>query len=237
MSRPDFPAWLEHVRSAAGCSHPVRLVGDLNTVRRTGDTAQVLSHQHTDSLPDRAIYKACGNRLAAACPSCSRRYKRDAYQLMRAGMVGGDGVPEHVATHPAVFPTFTAPSFGPVHTRYVKRHTCTRRSRCDCEAALCHPRTGKAAQEVCLHGRRRVCFARHEEGDRRVGSALCPDCYDYPAQVVWNLQAGELWRRTSEAIHKYLHRLARRRGIDPATVGLGGVVLCDRPASPVSSWA
>jgi hypothetical protein len=37
---------------------------------------------------------------------------------------------------------------------------------------------------------------------------------------VWNLQAGELWRRTSEAIHKYLRRLAKRRGIDPATIRL-----------------
>jgi len=73
---------------------------------------------------------------------------------------------------------------------------------------------------VCPHGRRLVCFARHEDGDRRVGSGLCPDCYDYQAQVVWNLQAGELWRRTSEAIHKYLRRLAKRRGIDPATIRL-----------------
>jgi len=134
-----------------------------------------------------------------------------------------------VATHPAVFPTFTAPSFGPVHTRYVRRHTCTRRSRCYCQSQVCHPRTGKTAQDVCPHGRRLVCFARHEDGDRRVGSGLCPDCYDYQAQVVWNLQAGELWRRTTIAVRRALESdpsdglallldKAITVGVDPATV-------------------
>jgi hypothetical protein len=39
------------------------------------------------------------------------------------------------------------------------------------------------------------------------------DCYDYPGHVVWNLQAGELWRRTTIAINRYIRRLARQRGI------------------------
>jgi hypothetical protein len=221
MSRPDFPAWLQHVRPAAGCSRPIRLVGDLYTVRRTSDTtAEILSHQHTDSLPDRAIYKACGNRRQAVCPSCSARYKRDAYQLVRTGLTGGKGVPEHVATHPAVFPTFTAPSFGPVHTRVIKRHTCTNRRRCDCRPDPCHARTGRDAEDVCPHGRSLVCFARHEETDKLLGSAMCPGCYDYTGQVVWNLQAGELWRRTTIAILRFLRHRARARGIDPATIRL-----------------
>jgi hypothetical protein len=38
--------------------------------------------------------------------------------------------------------------------------------------------------------------------------------------VVWNLHAGELWRRTGEAIRKYLRRLARQRGIDPDRIRL-----------------
>lgn len=111
MSRPDFPRWLDHIRSAAGCVRPIRLSGSLLTVE--ADTGRVLTRIHTDSLPDRAIYKACGNRREAACPSCSARYKRDAYQLVRAGLIGGRGVPEHVATHPAVFPTFTARPLAP----------------------------------------------------------------------------------------------------------------------------
>jgi hypothetical protein len=218
MSRPDFSRWLEHVRPAAACTRPIRLVGDLLTVE--ADTGRLLSRMHTNSLPDRAIYKACGNRREAVCPSCSARYKRDAYQLVRAGLIGGKGVPEHVATHPAVFPTFTAPSFGPVHGRRVAKHQCTNRRRCDCRAEPCHPRTGQAAQDRCPHGRSLVCFARHEDADQVVGSGLCRDCYDHDAQVVWNLNAPELWRRTSENIRKYLRRLAKARGVDPKTVRL-----------------
>src|SRR5690242_2550149 len=117
-SQPDYFGWLEHIRAAAGCTRPIRLIGDLFTVRRTGpDTAVVLDQAHTDELPDAAIYKACGNRRATVCPACSRVYQYDAYQLIRAGLVGGKGVPASVAEHPAVFPTLTAPSFGLVHAR------------------------------------------------------------------------------------------------------------------------
>ena len=39
------------------------------------------------------------------------------------------------------------------------------------------------------------------------------DCYDYPAHVVWNAAAGELWRRTKQDIERHLIQLAGRRGI------------------------
>jgi hypothetical protein len=214
-ARPDYPDWLDHVRPAATCARPIRLYGDILTVE--ADTGRLLSTTSTASMPDGVIYKACGNRRASACPSCSKRYKRDAYQVIRAGLVGGKGVPEHVATHPAVFPTFTAPSFGEVHTRVVKRHTCQKRSRCDCRPEPCHTRRDLT---VCPHGVRLVCYARHEDTDRQLGTPLCLDCYDHAGQVVWNLQAGELWRRTGEAIRKYIRRLARARGIDPDTIRL-----------------
>ncbi|MGO9298283.1 MAG: replication initiator, partial [Streptosporangiaceae bacterium] len=42
--------------------------------------------------------------------TCSAVYKRDARQLVRAGLTGGKGIPETVASHPCVFATFTAPS-------------------------------------------------------------------------------------------------------------------------------
>ena len=71
------------------------------------------------------------------------------------------------------------------------------------------------AVTLCLE-----CFGRHGEGDRRLGTPLCPDCYDYPAHVMWNLHAGELWRRTTTAMRKYMRRLARSRGIHPDSVRL-----------------
>jgi hypothetical protein len=217
-SRPDYLDWLDHIRPAASCTAPIRLAGEMYTVRRTGpNAAEVLEHRTTATMPDGVIYKPCGNRRATVCPACSRRYQRDAYQVVRAGLVGGKGVPEHVAAHPAIFPTLTAPSFGPVHTRVVRKHTCTRRARCDCRPEPCHARRDLT---VCPHGMRLACYARHPDSDPSLGTPLCLDCYDHPAQVVWNLHAGELWRRTTIAINRHLRRIALQRGIDPDRIRL-----------------
>lgn len=103
----DYFTWLDHIWSAAGCRHPVRLHGDLRVIdTRTGE---LLRSYSTEAMPDRVIYKACGNRRSAACPSCAETYRRDAYHVIRSGLIGGKGVPETVSAHPAVFATFTAP--------------------------------------------------------------------------------------------------------------------------------
>ncbi|MBG6068140.1 replication initiator [Micromonospora ureilytica] len=213
--QPDYFGWIEHVRAAAGCTRPIRLAGQLLTVEPA--TGRLLDARHTDAMPDAAIYKACGNRRATVCPTCAGVYQRDAYQLLRAGLVGGKGVPETVSRHPAVFATFTAPSFGPVHVRAVKRHTCANRKRCDCRPDPCHARRSTdPTAGLCTHGRPAVCWARHEPGDQVLGQPLCLDCYDHDHQVVWNVFAGELWRRTKQAAERHLAQLARRRGIPPA---------------------
>ncbi len=205
--------WLDHVWAAAGCAHPVRLRGTVQTVdARSGE---VLRSIDTDTLPDGMIYKACGNRRSAACPSCAETYRRDAYHVIRSGLVGGKGVSAHVASHPAVFATFTAPSFGAVHVRVVHRHSCHERARCACRPEPCHARRDP---ELCGHGLPVVCFARHASDDPRLGQPICPDCYDYRAQAVWNNSTGELWRRTKQAIERYLAHQARRRGIPPIWV-------------------
>jgi hypothetical protein len=206
--QPDYYDWLEHVRAAAGCTRPIRLSGALFTV--DPGTGRVLDQRHTENLPDSTIYKACGNRRATVCPACARTYQRDAYQLLRAGLIGGKGVPTTVVAHPAVFATFTAPSFGPVHVRLVKKHTCTSRDRCDCRADPCHARRDTG---LCTHGRPAVCWARHEPTDGALGRPLCLDCYDHDHQVIWNLYAGELWRRTKQSAERFLAHLARQRRI------------------------
>jgi hypothetical protein len=136
----------------------------------------------------------------------------------RAGLIGGKGISAAVAAHPAIFATFTAPSFGPVHTRPVLQHTCADRSRCTCRPQPCHARRDVG---TCPHGRPLACFTRHRRDDAHLGQPLCPDCYDYPAHVVWNNQVGELWRRTKQAIERHLGQLARRRGIPPIRVPCG----------------
>ena len=83
-ARADFPDWLRHVRSAAGCTRPIRLSGTMHTVEAA--TGRVLSTVDTADLPDGVIYKPCGNRRETVCPTCSARYKRDAYHVVRAGL-------------------------------------------------------------------------------------------------------------------------------------------------------
>jgi hypothetical protein len=77
-------------------------------------TGEILHGLDTEDLPDKVIYVPCGDRRASVCPPCGETYRADTYQLIRAGLVGGKGMPESLAAHPCVFATFTAPSFGPV---------------------------------------------------------------------------------------------------------------------------
>ena len=201
-----YDSWLSHVWAAAPCSKPVLLRGSVSYVDQA--TGEVTGTIGTDDLPDKVIYKPCGNRRATSCPGCAETYRRDAFHLLRAGLAGGKGVPESVAAHPVVFATFTAPSFGPVHSRPVRLHVCAGKEHCRCKAEPCHPRR---AAGTCPHGRPLACYRRHSPGDERLGEPLCPDCYDYPAHAVWNAAAGELWRRTKQDIERHLIDLAWHR--------------------------
>ena len=107
---------------------------------------------------------------------------------------GGKGVPETVAGHPRLFVTFTAPSFGRVHTRKAKGGSCC-------------PAIRTARVPAARHGLRDGCWHRHDEDDPRLGEPLCPACYDAQAQVLWNALAPELWRRTTIAVQRALGRL------------------------------
>ena len=111
---------------------------------------------------------ACGNRREVVCPACSAVYKRDARQLVRAGLAGGKGIPETITGHPCVFATLTAPSFGPVHSRRMRGKT----------VLPCRPRRDAKARR-CPHGRDISCPTRHVEADPRLGQPMCGDCYDY----------------------------------------------------------
>lgn len=204
----EFSGWLEHTRTAGGCSRPIRLTGTIAAVDR--NTGRITGQMHTDELPDQTLYKACGNRRESVCPDCAWVYQGDAYQVVCRGLTGGKGVPDSVAGHPVVFATFTAPSFGPVHRRPVPRHTCRNRQRCDCRPAPCRARSNAG---TCPHGQPTSCFARHNADDPRLGQPLCLDCYDHAHQVVWNYFSGELWRRTKQAIDRHLAATCHQRDI------------------------
>ncbi len=176
-----------------GCSRPIRLVG--STTRIDTATGQVLSSYSSANEVDGITYVRCGDRRAQRCESCSREYKGDAWHLLHAGLAGNDdkGIPATVTTHPAVFATLTAPSFGPVHG--LRR------------GGLCRPRRDKP---VCEHGRPLYCLGRHRHDDKRLGEPLCADCYRYTDHLLWQWHAPELWRRYTQLVRT---ALARRAGL------------------------
>jgi len=96
-----------------------------------------------------------------------------------------------VAAHPRLFVTFTAPSFGRVHSRKAQGRL----------VLPCHPYRQGAR---CPHGLRDGCWHRHDDDDPWLGEPLCSSCYDSEAQVLWNALAPELWRRTTIALHRAL---------------------------------
>jgi hypothetical protein len=189
--RPDYEKWLRHVTPAAGCRYPIRLAGRA----RKADTAtgELVADLDTTHMPDNVLYTACGNRRASVCPSCAETYRGDTFHLVRSGLVGGKGVPSTVTTHPTVFVTLAAPSFGPVHAAHKT-------------GTPCHPRR---TPEICPHGVTISCLQRHEPGDDLAGQPFCLDCYDHAGQVVFNSQAGELWRRTRINIARAVDKLGK----------------------------
>ena len=110
-----MPALMRQLSGLAGCTSPIRLDGWRTEINES--TGQVLHHLESADLPAGNLLVRCGNRRTTRCPACAETYRRDTYHLITAGLVGGKGTPETVATHPRVFATFTAPGFGPVHNR------------------------------------------------------------------------------------------------------------------------
>jgi hypothetical protein len=187
-----YDRWMELVAQAGYCHHPIRLAGRVEHADRT--TGEVRSVYDSEREPDGVLLKACGTRRESRCPSCAAIYRADAYQLLAAGLKGGKGMPESVAGHPRLFVTFTAPSFGRVHSRKAQGRL----------VLPCHPYRQGAR---CRHGNRAGCWHRHDEDDPRLGEPLCPSCYDAQAQVLWNALAPELWRRTTIVVYRALGRL------------------------------
>jgi hypothetical protein len=190
---PGYERWAEQVAATGYCAHPVRLRGRVEHADPA--TGEVRTVYNTDREPDATLLKACGNRRVSVCPSCSATYQADSFQLLAAGLRGGKGVPETVAEHPRLFVTFTAPSFGRVHTR--RAHGLL--------VYPCHPYRQGAK---CPHGRRVGCWQRHDPDDPRLGEPLCPRCYQAGAQVLWNALAGKLWSRTTIYLYRTLAQLA-----------------------------
>ncbi|MFE9609319.1 replication initiator [Streptomyces sp. NPDC006012] len=147
----------------------------------------MISSYSTGGEPGERLAVRCRNRRASVCGPCSRLYAGDTFQLVRAGLSGGKGVPDGVKDRPRLFVTLTAPSFGPVHRVL--------------DGGPCRPRRDEPR---CEHGRRLGCGLAHAEDDPLAGMPLCPDCYDYTGHVLWHAHAGRLWDRFTTAVRRHL---------------------------------
>jgi hypothetical protein len=176
IASPGYERWRQMVAATGGCAQPIRLTGQ--RIVADAATGEIIDAYSTADEPTGYLLTACGNRRASRCPSCAETYRADTFQLVRAGLAGGKGVPESVSSHPVVFATLTAPSFGSVHSANGGKR--------------CRPRRSVLR---CPHGTVLSCYAVHERADEPVGSPLCADCYDYPGAVLWNAHAGKLWHR------------------------------------------
>jgi len=229
-------------RYPGGCLQPVLLRGRADYI--DGGTGELLHRYTSVHEPGGVLPIACKTRRASRCLPCAETYRADTYQLIRAGLTGGKGVPATVADHPCVFLTLTAPSFGPVHSRREKDGRILRcRSRRD--------------SQTCPHGIRMSCTGKHGPDDDRLGQPLYPDCYDYTGSVLFNAYAPELWRRFTITLRRTLARQAgltntalaaqirvsyakvaeyQRRGV----VHFHAVIRLDGPAGPATTppaWA
>jgi hypothetical protein len=66
---PGYDRWAEQVAATGYCAHSIRLRGRVEHADRA--TGEVRTIYDTDREPDNTLLKACGNRRASVCPSCS----------------------------------------------------------------------------------------------------------------------------------------------------------------------
>ncbi|GIH91261.1 replication initiator [Planobispora siamensis] len=242
LNDPHYARWATQIRRTGGCLQPIHLRGHVEHIDPA--TGALLHRYSTRHEPDGILRVPCKTRRASRCPACAETYRADTYQLVRAGLVGGKGVPESVTAHPCLFVTLTAPSFGLVHARREKGG----------KVLPCHARRDAS---TCPHGRVMSCTARHGADETCLGEPLCPECYDYAGSVLFNALAPELWRRFTLALRRRLAKAAgltlrelreqavvsfakvaeyQRRGV----VHFHAVIRLDGPAGPTSpppAWA
>ena len=186
MNLEERQSLVREVALAGNCSHPIRLSGEMVSLV-------------TGEVKASSLRIACKDRRRVVCPACSYTYKADAWILVSTGLVGGKGTPEVVGSHPRLFVTLTAPSFGSVHT-ITARGGCVVAPRSFVDSPS-HPTTNSF---TCAHGRARFCAHRHTSDDPLLGRPICDECFDYEGAVLWNAHASRLWNNTIQLIRRSL---------------------------------
>ena len=207
--QPDYFDWLDHIRAAAGCTRPIRLVRHPRTPSNRRPAASSTSGTPTPCPTGRSTRPA-----ATAAPPSARPAPAPTSATPTSSCAPASSAAK-ASRRPSPAPGRVRHLHRPLlrHRPHPRRHAPHLRAtgkRCDCRPEPCHARRDTG---LCPHGRPAVCWARHDADDPLLGQPLCLDCYDHDHQVVWNLFAGELWHRTKQAAERHLAQLARRRGI------------------------
>ncbi|WP_308129913.1 replication initiator [Kitasatospora aureofaciens] len=189
---PDLSRWLEQITATGGCARPVYLTGSSATFDAVSGV--MVRRYSTAEEPGERLALRCRNRRSSRCGPCSWLHQGDSWHLVHAGLAGGKGVPDVVGTHPLVFLTLTAPSFGRVH-----------------RAGRCH----RQRPGTCGHGNPLGCGQVHPDSGLLVGQPLCAECYDYPGHVLWNAHAGALWKAFTDNLY---HHLAAQGGVSRSRI-------------------
>lgn len=200
-SSMGFDAWWQRAKSVGYCAHPIQLAG-------------------TDQYGrEKIVWARCNNRRASVCPSCSDLYARDTWQLVHAGCAGGHhNMPVAVSTHPQVFVTLTAPSFGPVHAR---------------TGGVCRDHRRAGGFRRCPHGKSLWCNKNHDHRDKTAGQPLCADCYDYLGHVLFAWHLPELWRRFTITLRRTLAKKLKHQGVLPNLVRVSFVKVVEMQARAI----
>lgn len=99
---PEHEAWADTLAKVGNCAHPIRLHGTSTTIDAT--SGEVLGTHSSESEPLGSLHVRCGNRRASVCPSCSRLYAADTFQMIRAGVTGDKTVRSRWLTTPSCLP-------------------------------------------------------------------------------------------------------------------------------------
>ncbi len=94
-------AHTQAARQAGACSPFCCAAGSTTSTAATGE----LLHRYTTAHePGGVLPVACKTRRASRCLPCAETYRYDTYQLIRAGLTGGKGVPDHRRRPPGRVP-------------------------------------------------------------------------------------------------------------------------------------
>src|ERR1700677_3341172 len=96
IDRGQFEAFQSQGEQCGWCRHPIRIRGSV--IDHAGESPRLAFS--TVGLPDGVTLKGCGSRRETRCPACATTYRGDARHLVRAGLMGGKGIPESVVEHP-----------------------------------------------------------------------------------------------------------------------------------------